>query len=67
MASRRRQRCGCDGHILPTSLTVSRAAAPGPMLTTLLMVCVVAAVVILPSVGLLYALDQKSLAGEDLT
>ena len=48
---------------------------PGPMLTTLLMVCVIAAVVILPSVGLLYALDQsllhaldqKSLAGEDLT
>ena len=44
-----------------------RAAASDPMLMTLLMDCVIAAVVILPSVGLRYALDQKSLAGEDLT
>ena len=53
--------------ILPTSLTVSHAAAPGPALTTILVVFVIGAVVILPSLGLLYILDQKNLAGEDLT
>jgi cytochrome d ubiquinol oxidase subunit II len=48
-------------YILPTSLKVSAAAAPDPTLTTIVIVFVVAALVILPSLGLLYRLDQKSL------
>ena len=48
-------------YLLPTSLEVSQAAAPDATLTTILVVFGVAAVVILPSLGLLYALDQKSL------
>jgi cytochrome bd ubiquinol oxidase subunit II len=48
-------------YLLPTSLKVSQAAAPDPTLTTILVVFGVAAVVILPSLGLLYVLDQKSL------
>ena len=48
-------------YLLPTSLTVSEAAAPDPTLTTILVVFGIAAVVILPSLGLLYVLDQKSL------
>ena len=52
-------------YILPTSLKVSQAAAPDPTLTTILVVFVVAAIVILPSLGLLYVLDQKSLLDVD--
>ena len=49
----------------PTTLTVSQAAAPDGTLTTILVVFVIAAIVILPSLGLLYMLDQKSLLEPD--
>jgi cytochrome d ubiquinol oxidase subunit II len=52
-------------YMLPTSVTVSEAAAPSGTLQTILVVFVVAALVILPSFGLLYALDQKSLIDAD--
>ncbi len=52
-------------YILPTSLKVSQAAAPDPTLTTILVVFVAAAILILPSLGFLYALDQKSLLDVD--
>lgn len=48
-------------YLLPTSLEVSEAAAPDPTLVTILVVFVVAALVILPSLGLLYHLDQANL------
>jgi cytochrome d ubiquinol oxidase subunit II len=48
-------------YILPTTLKVSAAAAPDPTLETILVVFAVAAITILPSLGLLYFLDQKSL------
>jgi cytochrome d ubiquinol oxidase subunit II len=52
-------------YLLPTSLTISDGAAPGPTLTTVLVVFVIAAVVVLPSLGLLYTLSQRDLVGED--
>jgi cytochrome bd ubiquinol oxidase subunit II len=52
-------------YILPTSLKVSQAAAPSGTLTAVIVVFVIAAVVLLPSLGLLYALDQKSLIDAD--
>ena len=52
-------------YILPTSLKVSAAAAPSATLTTLLVVFGVAAVVILPSLALLYVLDQRSMLPEE--
>ena len=52
----------------PTRLKVSHAAAPDGTLTTILVVFVLAAIIILPSLGLLYVLDQKSiLESDDLT
>jgi cytochrome d ubiquinol oxidase subunit II len=48
-------------YMLPESLKVTQAAAPDATLWTVLVVFVVAAIVILPSLGLLYVLDQKSL------
>jgi len=48
-------------YILPTSLKVAAAAAPQATLITVLVVFGVATVVILPSLGLLYFLDQRSL------
>jgi cytochrome bd ubiquinol oxidase subunit II len=52
-------------YILPTSLKVSAAAAPSGTLGTLLVVFGVAAVVIVPSLALLYLLDQRSLLPEE--
>jgi cytochrome d ubiquinol oxidase subunit II len=52
-------------YILPTSLKVQAAAAPDATLATLLVVFGVAAVVIAPSLALLYILDQRSLLPED--
>ena len=54
-------------YILPTSLKVSQAAAPSGTLTTILVVFILAAIIILPSLGLLYTLDQKSLVTADET
>jgi cytochrome d ubiquinol oxidase subunit II len=52
-------------YILPTTMTVSQAAAPSGTLAAVVVVFVIAAVVILPSLGLLYVLDQKSLLDAD--
>ena len=52
-------------YILPTSLKVSAAAAPSATLATVLVVFGVAAVVIVPSLALLYVLDQRSLLPEE--
>ena len=52
-------------YLLPTTLKVSQAAAPSPTLVSVLIVFGIAAVVILPSLGLLYVLDQRSLLEAD--
>jgi cytochrome d ubiquinol oxidase subunit II len=54
-------------YILPTSMKLSAAAAPDPTLWSVVIVFVVAAVVILPSLGLLYYLDQRDLLGSPVT
>jgi cytochrome d ubiquinol oxidase subunit II len=46
--------------ILPGALSLRDAAAPPGALDALLVVFVIAAVVIAPSLGLLYVLDQRS-------
>jgi cytochrome d ubiquinol oxidase subunit II len=48
-------------YVLPETLKVAQAAAPSGTLTAVLVVFVLAAILILPSLGLLYYLDQKSL------
>ena len=52
-------------YILPTSLKVSQAAAPSGTLQAVLVVFALAAVIILPSLALLYTLDQKSLLPDE--
>ncbi|MET0420193.1 MAG: cytochrome d ubiquinol oxidase subunit II [Acidimicrobiia bacterium] len=54
-------------YILPTTMTVEDAAAPDPTLATILAVFVVAAIVIVPSLALLYYMDQKNLVEADAT
>jgi cytochrome d ubiquinol oxidase subunit II len=54
-------------YMLPTSLTVSQAAAPSATLWTVLVVFVIAAIVILPSLALLYVLDQRSVLATDVS
>jgi len=51
-------------YLLPTSLKISQAAAPGPTLDAVLIVFVVAAIVVLPALGLLYWLSQRALLEE---
>ncbi len=51
-------------YLLPTSLKIDQAAAPGPTLDAVLIVFVVAALVVLPALGLLYWLSQRELLGE---
>ena len=48
-------------YLLPTTLKVSQAAAPSATLAAVLVVFGLAVVIILPSLGLLYVLDQRSL------
>lgn len=48
-------------YLLPTSLRIDQAAAPEPTLTVVLIVFIVAAIVVLPSLALLYALSQRDL------
>ena len=48
-------------YVLPETLEVAEAAAPSGTLTAVLVVFALAVVLILPSIGLLYVLDQKSL------
>jgi cytochrome d ubiquinol oxidase subunit II len=52
-------------YILPTSLKITQAAAPSATLETILIVFGIAVVVILPSLGLLYVLDQRSILDVD--
>jgi cytochrome d ubiquinol oxidase subunit II len=52
-------------YMLPQSLTIEAAGAPDATMWAILFVFVLAAVLILPSLGLLYYLDQRSdLSGE---
>jgi cytochrome bd ubiquinol oxidase subunit II len=48
-------------YLLPTSLRIDQAAAPDPTLVTVFVVFAAAAVLVLPSLGLLYALSQRDL------
>jgi cytochrome d ubiquinol oxidase subunit II len=48
-------------YLLPTSLRIDQAAAPDPTMTMVFIVFAVAAVLVLPSLGLLYTLAQRDL------
>jgi len=48
-------------YLLPTSLKIGAAAAPDPTLDVVFVVFGVAAILVLPSLGLLYALTQRDL------
>jgi cytochrome d ubiquinol oxidase subunit II len=48
-------------YLLPTSLRIDQAAAPDPTMTIIFVVFAVAAVFVLPSLGLLYTLTQRDL------
>jgi cytochrome bd ubiquinol oxidase subunit II len=52
-------------YLLPTTLTVSQAAAPDGTITAVLVAAGLAAILILPAFGLLYVLDQRSLLPEE--
>ncbi len=52
-------------YLLPTSLTISDGAGTGPTLTMVIVVFVVAAVLVLPALGLLYTLTQRRLLGSE--
>lgn len=51
-------------YLLPTSLEISAAAAPGPTLTSLLLVFAAATLFVLPALGLLYVLTQREVLDE---
>jgi cytochrome d ubiquinol oxidase subunit II len=51
-------------YLLPTDVDIASAAAPGPTLTSVLVVFGVAAVAILPALALLYTLSQRDIVGE---
>ena len=46
-------------YLLPTSLTISESAAPPETLAAVIIVFLIAAILVLPSLGLLYWLSQK--------
>ncbi len=48
-------------YLLPTSLKITQAAAPPDTLGIVIVVFIVAAVLVLPSLGLLYWLSQRDL------
>jgi cytochrome d ubiquinol oxidase subunit II len=48
-------------YLLPTSLKIGAAAAPDPTLEVVFVVFGAAAVLVLPSLGLLYALSQRDM------
>jgi cytochrome bd ubiquinol oxidase subunit II len=52
-------------YLLPTSLDISEAAAPGPTLVSVFVVFGAAAVLVLPALGLLYVLSQRHLVAEE--
>jgi cytochrome d ubiquinol oxidase subunit II len=51
-------------YLLPTDLRIDQAAAPGPTMTIIFIVFAVAAVLVLPSLALLYTLSQRELLGD---
>jgi len=51
-------------YLLPTSLKLTEAAAPPDTLAAVIIVFLVAAILVLPALGLLYWLSQKELLGE---
>jgi cytochrome d ubiquinol oxidase subunit II len=51
-------------YLLPTSLQISQAAAPPDTLAAVIIVFILAAIFVLPALGLLYWLSQKELLGE---
>jgi cytochrome bd ubiquinol oxidase subunit II len=51
-------------YLLPTSLKIGEAAAPPDTLTTVIVVFLAAAVLVLPALGLLYWLSQRELLSE---
>ncbi|HEY2436701.1 MAG TPA: cytochrome d ubiquinol oxidase subunit II [Solirubrobacteraceae bacterium] len=51
-------------YLLPKTLTIDQAAAPGSVLEGLLIVFVAAVVLVLPGLGLLYTLVQRNLVEE---
>jgi cytochrome bd ubiquinol oxidase subunit II len=51
-------------YLLPTSLKITQSAAPPDTLASVIVVFLVAAVVVLPSLALLYWLSQRELLGE---
>jgi cytochrome bd ubiquinol oxidase subunit II len=51
-------------YLLPTSLKITEAAAPPDTLASVIIVFIVAAILVLPALGLLYWLSQKELLGE---
>ena len=51
-------------YLLPQVLTIDAGAAPSATLTSVLIVFGVAVVLVLPSIGLLYTLAQRSLIEE---
>jgi cytochrome d ubiquinol oxidase subunit II len=51
-------------YLLPTSLKITQAAAPPDTLATVIVVFIVAAILVLPALGLLYWLSLKELLGE---
>ena len=48
----------------PTSLKIAQTAAPPDTLSSVIVVFIVAAILVLPALGLLYWLSQKELLGE---
>jgi cytochrome d ubiquinol oxidase subunit II len=54
-------------YVLPETLKVPQAAAPSGTLTAVLVVFVLAAILILPAIGLLYVLDQRDLLTAETT
>jgi len=52
-------------YLLPTALTISAGAAASETLTAVLVVFGAAVVIVLPALGLLYFLDQRSLLEEE--
>ncbi|MGN6255517.1 MAG: cytochrome d ubiquinol oxidase subunit II [Solirubrobacterales bacterium] len=48
-------------YLLPTSLRIDQAAAPGPTMTAILVVFAAAVIVVLPSLALLFTLAQRDM------
>jgi cytochrome bd ubiquinol oxidase subunit II len=51
-------------YLIPTSLKITQSAAPPDTLGTVIVVFIVAAILVLPALGLLYWLSQRELLGE---